>query len=147
MSAPAAQPISDAQALAALHRQCFDKFWDEAAMADLLASPQRCALGFYEDGAPPQHLNGFICLQWAADEAEILTLAVAPSRRRQGLASQLIASAAEWLAARGVKQWHLEVAADNQPARALYRRLAFVEIGERKGYYAGVDAALMRRDL
>ena len=113
----------------------------------LLASPQRCALGFYEDGAPPQHLNGFICLQWAADEAEILTLAVTPSRRRQGLASQLIASAAEWLAARGVKQWHVEVAADNQPARALYRRLAFVEIGERKGYYAGVDAALMRRDL
>ena len=147
MSELAAQPISDAPTLSALHQQCFEKFWDETAMADLLASPQRTALGFYAGDTPSQNLDGFICLQWAADEAEILTLAVAPSARRQGLARRLITSAADWLAPRGVTQWHLEVAADNQAARALYQRLAFVEIGGRKGYYAGVDAVLMRRDL
>lgn len=142
-----AQRIDDARALSALHQQCFEKFWDEKAMADLLSSPQRVALGFYEEDTPLQGLSGFIFLQWAADEAEILTLAVAPSARRQGLASQLVVRAADCLVAQGVKQWHLEVAADNAPALALYRRLAFSETGKRKAYYADTDAVLMRRDL
>ena len=88
-----------------------------------------------------------MCLQFVADEAEILTLAVTPPMQRQGVARRLMEQAADFLRQRGIRQWHLEVAADNRAARQLYRRLGFDETGRREAYYDGVDAILMRRDL
>ena len=118
-------------ALAALHQACFSRPWNRQSFASLLAHENRAALGVWgADG-----LDGFIALQHAADEAEILTLAVAAPARRSGLATQLLAAAAHWLAQYGVQHWHLEVAH------------GFAEIGRRAGYYENVDAVLMQRDL
>jgi ribosomal-protein-alanine N-acetyltransferase len=135
--------IHDGAALAALHRTCFARPWDAPSFASLLAHDQRAALGVWAaDG-----LDGFIVLQHAADEAEILTLAVAQAARRSGLASQLLAAGASWAKQFGVRHWHLEVAADNHAALALYTTHGFAEIGRRAGYYENVDAVLMQRDL
>lgn len=42
----------------------------------------------------------------------------------------------------------LEVAADNDAARALYAKLGFVEAGRRHGYYGdGADALVLRHSL
>jgi ribosomal-protein-alanine N-acetyltransferase len=87
----------------------------------------------------------------AADEAEILTLAVDPAHRRTGIASRLLRAATAALSAGETQRVFLEVAADNSAALALYERHGFEVCGRRANYYGGgdkrVDAVMMRRAL
>lgn len=52
---------------------------------------------------------------------------------------------------RGAKAMFLEVEASNAPALALYRKLDFVEVGERRDYYRNcesfADALVLRCTL
>ena len=93
-------------------------------------------------------------LGWAgvlvlADAAEILTVGVVPSARRQGLARRMLAELYTEAARRGARELFLEVRVDNESARALYAAEGFAEIGRRRGYYdhGRVDAVVMRREL
>ena len=116
-----------ALALAALHAEAFDTPWSVTAFADLLVQP----------GVMLQaEIDGFVLIRVAADEAEILTLAVRPGARRAGLGSRLVNAAAARAAAAGSRRLFLEVAEDNAPARALYGRLGFEPAGRRPRYYA-----------
>jgi ribosomal-protein-alanine N-acetyltransferase len=72
----------------------------------------------------------------AAGEAEILTLAVMPPARGQGLGRALLQSAAAHAASLGAASVFLEVGADNPAALALYASLGFDRVGQRKAYYA-----------
>ena len=72
----------------------------------------------------------------AADEAEVLTLGVAPEVRRQGIATDLLRAAIAEIRARGGTAMFLEVATGNTAARALYKKFDFVEVGRRRRYYA-----------
>ena len=85
--------------------------------------------------------DGFILIRVVADEAEILTLAVRPAARREGLGARLVEAAVVRAAARGAERMFLEVAEDNVAARALYARTGFVEAGRRRGYYARADGS------
>ncbi|MDQ7260372.1 GNAT family N-acetyltransferase [Paracoccus sp. PS-1] len=128
--------------LAALHGRCFathPRPWAAAEFADLLANP----LNFLLVG--PQC---FLLGRSVADEAELLTLAVAPEARRRGLASALLAEFAATSRMRGAHEAFLEVASDNAAATALYAGAGWEIAGNRRNYYApGVDALLMRRTL
>lgn len=84
----------------------------------------------------------------AADEAELLRIAVHPQARRRGLARQLLEAGLGELARRGIRRCFLEVRRHNLPARALYERLGFERVGLRKGYYPdGSDGLVYRRVL
>ncbi len=129
--------LQDPHGLAAMHQKCFDAAWSAQAFADLYDKADAKSYGTQ---------NGFILLQPLPDAFEILTLAVLPAARRHGLATALLKTA--FRLADNLPIW-LEVAADNQPALALYRACGFVETGRRKAYYkrAGqkrVDALLMQ---
>ncbi len=69
------------------------------------------------------------------DDAEILTIGVAPGARRRGWARALISDLAKRARQRGVRRLLLEVAADNKPAISLYSSAGFILLGERPGYY------------
>lgn len=87
---------------------------------------------------------GFCCWrQSAADEAEILNLAVDPAWRRRGVGSALLQAVAQ--RARGTI--YLEVAELNAAAIALYRKLGWVEAGLRTGYYnhGTLNAVVMKK--
>ncbi|HQT77976.1 MAG: hypothetical protein B7Z80_22465 [Rhodospirillales bacterium 20-64-7] len=91
--------------------------------------------------------GGLVLLRVAADEAEILTLAVIPTLRRHGVGSALLYAAIETVRIAGVHALFLEVSVVNQPARALYARAGFAEVGRRPRYYAdGTDALVLRLD-
>jgi ribosomal-protein-alanine N-acetyltransferase len=90
---------------------------------------------------------GFVVSRKAADEAEILSVAIAPRLRGRGLARRLLVDHMALLVRLRVRQLFLEVEEGNQAAITLYKRLGFGEIGRRKGYYAGVDAITMRNSL
>ncbi|MEA2950208.1 MAG: [ribosomal protein S18]-alanine N-acetyltransferase, partial [Alphaproteobacteria bacterium] len=86
----------------------------------------------------------------AADEAEILSVAVASSQRGKGLARQLLDLNLRRLAGLGVPAVFLEVDEGNAPARRLYQRAGFRDVGRREGYYPGgkgAAALILRRDL
>lgn len=78
---------------------------------------------------------GLLVLQVGADEAEILTLAVAPDARRQGVAKALLRAGIASLRQHDVQRVFLEVAEDNAAAIQLYDSLDFAQIGRRKQYY------------
>ena len=84
----------------------------------------------------------------AADEGEILNLAVSPAGRRHGLGRALVEKAVATLRERGVGQIYLEVRESNAPARALYAARGFKEVGRRKQYYRRPveDAIVLRLD-
>jgi N-acetylglutamate synthase len=61
------------------------------------------------------------------DHLHVSVLEVAPAARRQGLATALLASAAEWGRGHGARWAVLQVALHNAGAMALYDRLGYVE--------------------
>lgn len=110
-------------ALAALHAACFpDAPWSAATFAQLLGKPTSRLF---------TRSDSFLLAQLIAPEAEILTLCVAPTARREGHATHLITKLTS-----DVDRIFLEVASDNAPARALYIKAGFRQTGLRKGYYA-----------
>lgn len=134
---------SDLSRLALLHAESFAVPWTKDALGELLATPGTFA--FADE-------DGFIVVRSAADEAEILTLAVRRSSRRQGLGTMLVRAAAAHARRLGSSRLFLEVAVDNLPATKLYERLGFREVGRRKAYYAVgpgkyEDALILRSSL
>ena len=132
-----------AAVMAALHAAAFDaaECWPARAFRELLQSPP--VFGFLAgDG------GGFALFRAAADEAEVLTIAVLPDRRRTGIASALLEAGLAASRRRGADAIFLEVAADNAAAHALYARAGFDRVGARAAYYAdGGDALVLRRVL
>jgi ribosomal-protein-alanine N-acetyltransferase len=138
----------DAAPFAALHGVSFRRGWSEDEFERLLIDrsvlAHRAVLG-----ARPV---GFIVSRIVAGEAEILSVAVARAHQGRGLARRLLDLHLRRLAGLGVRTVFLEVEDDNVPARRLYARSAFREVGRRDGYYprraAAAGAALvLRRDL
>jgi [ribosomal protein S18]-alanine N-acetyltransferase len=85
----------------------------------------------------------------AADEAEILNLAVGTSNRRVGNATALLAACVAELGRVGIRHVFLEVRESNAPAISFYRREKFVRTGCRPGYYQNPSeaAVLLMREL
>jgi [ribosomal protein S18]-alanine N-acetyltransferase len=131
-----------AAAFAAIHATAFPprEAWGADAFALQLAMP-----GVFGLSHPS---GGIILARVAADEAEVLTLAVAPAARRNGVASALLAAALATAREQGATAMVLEVAIGNAAARTLYDRAGFVEAGRRPRYYAdGGDALILRARL
>lgn len=116
--------------LADLHKLCFPDPWDPQAIARLAGGP-----GFALIHGPLTRPDGFVLARVAAGEAEILTIATHPQKRRGGTGRMLLLAAATEATARGATDMFLEVDSTNTAARALYTSVGFKKAGERKGYY------------
>ena len=127
------------ETMAVIHAAAFPdgERWGRDVIDLQLAAPG--AFGFI---APA---GGFILARVAADESEILTLAVAPEARRGGLGRDLVRAVLAEASIRHARATFLEVSEANAPARALYAGCGFVEVGRRARYYGGVVDALVLR--
>jgi ribosomal-protein-alanine N-acetyltransferase len=125
----------DAEALAEIHGAAFARTWSAEDFAALLASRGVFCLGVRRVSLFGGRLAGFVLVRIAADEAEILTIAVRPADRRRGYGRLLMDEALRRLYAARVQSCFLEVEKANAPAVGLYRRLGFVATGERRNYY------------
>lgn len=94
-------------------------------------------------------MSGVLIGRTAADEFEILNLAVSRDHRRRGIASLLLEAALRWSRGAGTKRMLLEVRASNEAAIRLYARYNFTACGRRKQYYQNPpeDALLFVRTL
>jgi ribosomal-protein-alanine N-acetyltransferase len=134
--------IAHAGIMAEIHTAAFPaaEAWSRDVMILHLGLP--ATFGFVHS------LGGMILVRVAADEAEILTLAVHPGQRRQGIGSALLDAAKARAAALGAVAVFLEVAVTNDTARSLYAAHGFIEAGLRRRYYwEGTDALVLRCGL
>ena len=139
---------ADVAAIAALHAASFHQGWSDSVIERLLLERNVLAHRAMVGGM----LAGFILSRLAADEAEILSVAVAAPRQGRGLARALLTLHLRRLAGLGARTVFLEVDEDNAPARRLYARAGFREVGRREGYYQQgrtqpAAALVLRRDL
>ena len=86
---------------------------------------------------------GLIVWWNVAGELELLEIATHPQHRRRGVARYLIEHLLAEARARDAQRVLLEVRRDNVAARALYEQVGFVVVGERRGYYAGGEDAIL----
>ena len=129
----------DAEVMAAIHAASFAKNWSTNELAQFVAAPG--CLSLLASLSPEQTVQGFLIVRTTGDEAEILTLAVHPSHRRNGLGRALLAAAIASLREAGSKRLFFEVDEANAPARGLYQSLGAVAVGRRPRYYEhGADA-------
>jgi ribosomal-protein-alanine N-acetyltransferase len=140
--------LRDAPRLAQLHGASFHRGWGEGEFESMLTERNtlvhRLRLG--------RKTIGFAVSRMAADEAEILSIAIDDAYRGRGLSRDLLLTHLGHLAGRGVRTIFLEVEENNQPARRLYERAGFAVVGRRERYYhqsggEQLNALLMRRDL
>ena len=126
------------QQLAELHKQCYpERPWGADEFADLKKA------GCDVVGSQ----NGFIVYRATLDEAELISIGVAPGARGGGIAQAMLGIMDADLKKRGVKKIFLEVAENNAPARRLYEKCGYVQIGRRPKYYNGIDAIMMEKTL
>jgi ribosomal-protein-alanine N-acetyltransferase len=142
--------IDEANVLADIHRGAFARTWSEDDFAALLTD--RCVFALGVRRIPvfgELRLVGFVLIRTAADEAEILTIAVSRAYRGRGYGRLLMEEALRRLYRDRIAACFLEVDRDNPPAVSLYRSLGFVVAGERRRYYAdphsGDGTALVMR--
>ncbi len=154
MFSPARPPIvSDAAArdvatIAEIHAASFRRGWSDGEIEGMLLDrnvvAHRATIG--------RNVAGFAISRVAADEAEILSIAVAQAYRGRAVARTLLRHHLGRLAALGVHTVFLEVDEGNVSALRLYRRAGFIEAGRRKGYYPNptgepATALVLRRNL
>jgi [ribosomal protein S18]-alanine N-acetyltransferase len=129
---------ADLQCVAALMAAAFDprfgEAWTPAQCMGVLSLPGIWLTLAEADG----DACGFALVRSAADEAELLLLAVDPRTRRRGVGSALLAAAIAESAARNIRRLHLEVRAGNDAVN-LYQKIGFRKVGVRRGYYRGND--------
>lgn len=138
----------DAPRLAQMHGASFHRGWGEGEF-EVMLSERNTLVHRLRRG---RRIVGFAVSRMAADEAELLSIAVDASQRGRGLSRDLLITHLGHLAGRGVRKVFLEVEENNRPARRLYDWAGFEVVGRRERYYqqAGgeqLNALLMRRDL
>lgn len=124
----------------------FDNRWNVHDFEQLMTQSCVFALGF---GVP---LKGFIVVRHVADESEIITLAVSPPARGNGIATNLLCRTIGELIPLAIAQMFIEVAENNKEALGLYFKFGFKIVSRRQNYYnlsrlTKVDALVMALNL
>jgi ribosomal-protein-alanine N-acetyltransferase len=137
---PATDP--DLADVARIERAVFSDPWPPSAFRELGNAWAWVAV---EGGRVVGYLFGRV----AADEAEILNLAVHPEHRRLGVARHLLETALGRFRSAGARTVYLEVRSANQPAMTFYRSHGFETVGKRRRYYQNPpdDAVVMARPI
>ncbi len=138
----------DCAAIVALHATSFRRGWSEIEVEGLLGERNMVT----HRAKLRDALCGFIMSRLAADEAEILSVAVARAWQGRGLAGRLLDLHLRRLAGLGCRAVFLEVDEHNRAAIRLYNRAGFREVSRRANYYPAAEgnsaaALVLRRDL
>ena len=130
--------------VAGLEAVCFNDPWSERSVASELDNQ----LSLWLVAMEGERLAGYVGSQTVMGETDMMNIAVDPEFRRRGFAGQLVDALVAELKTRQSHCLTLEVRASNEPARALYEKLGFQQVGLRKNYYRNPkeDALILRKE-
>ncbi|MEM5471185.1 GNAT family N-acetyltransferase [Hoeflea sp. AS60] len=144
--------MADARTASRIHGEAFARAWGDGEFESLIS--QQSVFGYLAcpEGRARDAAAGFVLCREAAGEAEILSIGISPKQRRTGLGWRLMRTAILEARRRGAEEMFLEVDETNAAAVQMYRKLNFVQVGERRAYYVrdgapSTTALVMRRDL
>lgn len=137
----AVRPMTDDDipAVAVLERRAFTEPWSEEAFAEEIAQPNRSYVVAEVGG----EVVGYGGVMIVGEEAHIMTVAVDPGAVRRKVGTRLMLELVDRAVASGARHVTLEVRVSNDAALGLYRKLGFVSVGLRPGYYRDEDALVM----
>ncbi|KAG1650047.1 Ferric uptake regulation protein [Nymphon striatum] len=125
--------------MADIHATTFKPAWTDGEFADLLNNDNIGGIALVEQASNGGAMVGFALIREAADEAEVLTIAVKPNWQKQGVGRRLMDIALSNLDLNGIETLFLEVDSNNKNATALYQRIGFEQVAIRKNYYSLED--------
>ena len=130
--------------IAQLEKICFNDPWSENSIASELEN----RLSLWLVALDGEKVAGYVGSQSVLGETDMMNIAVHPDYRRQGIGEQLVVQLVEALKAKGNHSLMLEVRVSNEPARKLYEKLGFIQVGLRKNYYRNPreDACILRKE-
>jgi len=140
----------DVQPILEIEHSSFRRPWGQQSFVSELTCQQACGLVVkLESQGAAEEIAGYICLRFILDEMHILKIAVAATRRRQGIATWLLGKAFHLGIQRGAASVLIEVRPSNEPALNLYQKLGFEFLARRPGYYpeTGEDALVLVKYL
>ena len=137
--------LADLDAIERIERASYRTPWSRSMFASELTKPSSHSFGAIDEHG---ELVGYLVLSRYVDAWHVMNVAVAPERRRQGIASALLRRLLEVTEDDPLRGYTLEVRVTNVGAIALYERFGFVAKGVRRGYYTDnrEDALIMWRD-
>ncbi len=130
--------------IAQLERECFSDPWSQNSIASELENP----LSYWLVAMAGNVVAGYAGSQTVLGESDMMNLAVRGEFRRQGVARDLVLALIDGLNQRGSHCLTLEVRDSNAPARKLYEKLGFVQVGIRPNYYQHPreDGLILRKE-
>ena len=132
--------------VAAIEKECFGvDAWSEKSVASELTNQ----LSLWLVAVDGDRVAGYVGSQTVCGETDMMNVAVTADYRRQGLGEKLVMALEQELKAIGSQCLTLEVRDSNTPARTLYEKLGFQQIGLRKNYYRNPreDAHILRKEF
>jgi len=141
--------VLDVPVLTSLERSMFPDYpWSQAQFKEEIAGlgGTRQFILALNDGSIIGYAG--IMVVAAGVPADLLTIAILPDFRGQGLAQAMLAELESWAKAKGATEVILEVDTKNKSAIRLYNFARYEEISTRANYYGlGIDALIMRKEL
>jgi ribosomal-protein-alanine N-acetyltransferase len=134
-------------AIAKLEKICFSEPWTEGMISGSVFSGNYIFSFVYPGGSESDEPAGYACGLIAPEQCEIQRICVLPEFRRLGYGERLMNELKNVFAASGASSVFLEVRASNIPARNLYEKLGYKQLGIRKNYYSDDDAAIYMLEL
>lgn len=130
--------------IAFLEKLCFHDPWSESSIASEVNNSLSLWLVAMEDDTVVGYVGSQTVLGWT----DMMNIAVHPDHRRKKIGEQLVLSLEEELRKQESTCLTLEVRASNEPAKSLYYKLGFLEVGRRKNYYRNPkeDALILRKE-
>jgi ribosomal-protein-alanine N-acetyltransferase len=137
--------LADLDAIERIEQASYPTPWSRSMFASELAKPSSLSLGAVDESGT---LVGYLVLSRYVDAWHVMNVAVAPERRREGIASALLAHLLDATKDDARRGYTLEVRVSNVGAIRLYERFGFRPKGVRRGYYTDnrEDALIMWRD-
>ena len=137
--------LGDLDSIERIERASYRTPWSRSMFASELSKPSSLSFGAVDEAGA---LVGYLVLSRYVDAWHVMNVAVAPERRREGIASALLHRLLELTKDDSLRGYTLEVRVSNLGAVRLYERFGFRSKGVRRGYYTDnrEDALIMWRD-
>ncbi len=129
---------TEADTLTEIHAECFPRYWNRQAFTDFFTVKDTFAFLVEEN----KKAIAMMVYRVTFDQADVLTVAVLPAWRRQGIAKMLVEGMLDKCKKLGAKKLFLEVEVGNDSAIKLYENMGFTHISRRKLYYQQLDGSL-----